>query len=189
MAQNDSVKTFGLDDLTESFWGKLVFWHVEYSSPLTGPGFLIMVTNDRKRYLIGFEDLPFGERCLGEKLNHIFQWSKDRKKYAIEGNGWKRVREKHDIGEAFVRDDVYESFMEAYSSEEGAAVCQLDDIVGLALGTKKLEYFTYIRTVKFAERIQKLDEERERNKLLPDHLKWKPLFVNNIKSNGRCGII
>ena len=45
MAQNDSVKTFGLDDLTESFWGKLVFWHVEYSSPLTGPGFLIMVTN------------------------------------------------------------------------------------------------------------------------------------------------
>ena len=187
MAQNDSVKTFGLDDLTESFWGKLVFWHVEYSSPLTGPGFLIMVTNDRKRYLIGFEDLPFGERCLGEKLNHIFQWSKDRKKYAIEGNGWKRVREKHDIGEAFVRDDVYESFMEAYSSEEGAAVCQLDDIVGLALGTKKLEYFTYIRTVKFAERIQKLDEERERNKLLPDHLKWKPLFVNNIKSNGQCG--
>lgn len=22
---------------------------------------------------------------------------------------------------------------------------------------------------------------------LPDHLKWKPLFVNNIKSNGQCG--
>ena len=50
---------------------------------------------------------------------------------------------------------------------------------------KELEYFTYIRTVKFAERIQKLDEERERNKLLPDHLKWKPLFVD--KSNGQCG--
>ncbi len=143
MAQNDFVKTFDLEDLTESFWKKVVFWHVAYSSSWTGPGFLIMVTNDRKRYLIGFEDLPFGELCLGEKLNHIFQWSKDRKKYAIEGNGWKRVRDKHDIGEAFVRDDVYESFMEAYSSEEGAAM-RLFDLVGLALGTKELERFTYI---------------------------------------------
>lgn len=191
MAQNDSVKTFDLEDLTESFWGKVVFWHVDYSSFMNESGFLIMVTNDRKRYLIGFEDLPFGERCLGEKLNPIFLWSKDRKKYAIEGNGWKRVRDKDDIGEAFVRDDIYKSFMEAYSSEEGATMRKLDDIVGLALGTKELEYFTYIRTVKFAERIRKemkkLDEERERNKIFPDHFKWKPLFVNNIKSNSQCG--
>ena len=78
MAQNDFVKTFDLEDLTESFWKKVVFWHVAYSSSWTGPGFLIMVTNDRKRYLIGFEDLPFGELCLGEKLNPIFLWSKDR---------------------------------------------------------------------------------------------------------------
>ena len=52
MAQNDFVKTFDLEDLTESFWEKVVFWHVVYSSVWTGPGFLIMVTNDRKRYLI-----------------------------------------------------------------------------------------------------------------------------------------
>ena len=191
MAQNDFVKTFDLEDLTESFWEKVVFWHVEYSSSWTGPGFLIMVTNDRKRYLIGFEDLPFGELCLGDKLNPIFLWSKDRKEYAIEGNGWKRVRDKRDIGEAFVRDDIYKSFMEVYSSEEGAAMCLLDDIVGLALGTKELERFTYIRTVKFREKFRKemkeFKEEHERNKLLPEHLKWKPLYVNNIKDNGQFG--
>ena len=187
MAQNDLVKTFDLEDLTESFWKKMVFWHVQYSSVWTGSGFLIMVTDDRKRYLIGFEDLPFGELCLGEKLNPIFLWSKDRKKYAIEGNGWKRVRDKNDIGEAFVRDDIYKSFMEAYSSEEGAAMYSLADVVGLALGTKELECFTYIRTVKLREKFQKEMKEIERSKLLPKHLKWKPLFVNNIKSNGQFG--
>ena len=44
MAQNDFVKTFDLEDLTESFWKKVVFWHVQYSSSWTGLGFLIMVT-------------------------------------------------------------------------------------------------------------------------------------------------
>ena len=44
MAQNDSVKTFDLEDLTESFWGKVVFWHVDYSSFMNESGFLIMVS-------------------------------------------------------------------------------------------------------------------------------------------------
>ncbi len=44
-----NIKTFDLEDLTESFWKKVVFWHVSHSSAWTDTGFLIMVTNAYKQ--------------------------------------------------------------------------------------------------------------------------------------------
>jgi hypothetical protein len=83
--------TFYLKDLDEEFWAKVVFFQIYHSSGSGGPEALWLVTEDKKKYYLGFEGLPFNEYYLAENLNDLFKQSDEcdgsRKPYVIEGKG------------------------------------------------------------------------------------------------------
>ncbi len=197
--------TFDLMDLDEEFWSKVVFFQIYHSSGLGGPGALWLVTEDKKKYYLGFENLPFNEYFLADNLHQIFkkidEWDGHRKPYVIEGKGWKYLRGL-DItidGEALIREDYYEAFLEAAFNKELVkkngrfGFYDLPAIVGLALGTESLERVDYIRSAKAQEkyykRIEELHEEHERHKLLPEHFVWKQMYPPNNGIMGEYALI
>ena len=195
--------TFDLQDLDEKFWSKVVFFQIYNSSGLGGPGALWLVTEDRKKYYLGFEDLPFNEYRLAENLNDLFErsaeWIDHCHPFAIEGKGWTSLKglDIKFFGEALIRDDIYEAIREVALNKElvekkvYGGYYNLPDIVGLALGTESLERVDYIRSVKAQEKQNKLMEEahaeHESKKLLPEHILWKPMHVNNMAENPVMG--
>ena len=198
----DGDKTFDLKDLTDDFWKKVVFFEITHSSGLGGLGALWLVTEDKKKYYLGFEDLPFSEYDLAENLHFMFTQTDEIEnghfRYAIEDDGWHYI---HGIlfhsSDAFVRDDIYEEFFKVALDEEVVkekvhfGYYNLPDIVGLALGTDYLERIDYIRSVRAKEKeaqlIKEFNDEYERNEFLPEHLVWKPMHTNNIKENSAYG--
>ena len=196
-------KTFDLSDLTEEFWETVVFFHVYHSSGLGGPGALWLVTKDKKKYYLGFEDLPFNEYSLAENLHPMFAQKSEmidgRYPYVIEDDGWIYLKGKDQIiwGNSLIREDVYEAFREVALDKKMVkekvfmGYHNLPDIVGLALGTDSLERVDYIRSVKAQEelnkRIKEAEEEHERVKLLPEHFIWKPMHENNMAVNPVVG--
>lgn len=181
-------KTFDLEDLTDYFWKKVVFFELCHSSGLGGPGALWMVTEDKKKYYLGFEDLPFSEDNLCAMLS----------RYKKEDDDWHDIHGLpfHTMG-ALVRGDIYENFNRIARDENlvkekvDFGYYNLSDIVGLALGTESLERINYICSVRAQEKEARLrkerNEERERNKFLPEHLVWKPMHKNNMKANSVFG--
>ena len=195
--------TFDLQDLDEEFWSNVVFFQIYHSSGLGGPGALWLVTEEKKKYYLGFEDLPFNEFFLAENLNELFEktdeWDGARHPYLIENNGWIYLKGL-DItveGEALIRKDIYEAFRKVALNKELVnekaryGFYDLPAIVGLALGTDSLERVDYIRSVKAQEKHDRLMEEAhaeyERKKLLPEHIVWKPMHMNNIADNPVVG--
>lgn len=187
-------KIFDLKDLNDCFWEKVVYFGICYSTGLGGYGNVIMVTEDKKKYDLGFEDLPFSEYRLAENLHPMFAYTDRRENgytvYEVEEKGWHRVKDVWELEEDFIRDDIYEKFLEIRKNMPWRDSC-LEDLVGLALGTENLECFEYIRSriarEKEAKLIKEMNAEHERNKLLPEHLIWRPMHVNNIRENPICG--
>ena len=156
--------TFDLKDLDEEFWSKVVFFQIYHSSGLGGPGALWLVTEDKKKYYLGFEDLPFNEYYLAENLNDLFkqsdEWKSARHPYLIEDSGWILLEDIDPIvaEEALIREDVYESFRQVYYNKDLVkkksrfGIPDLPDIVGLALGADSMERIDYIRSLKAQEK-------------------------------------
>ena len=191
-------KTFDLDDLDDEFWKKVVFFEIWHSSGLGGPGGLWMVTEDKKKYYLGFEDLPFNEYKLAENLHPMFSLSnkleRGRHRYAIEDDGWQFIQgDPLFTAGAMIRDDIYEVFIEVAKDKNLVkekvefGYYNLPDIVGLALGTESMERINYIHSVRAQEKLERrmkeIDEEHERNKFLPEHMIWKPMHENDLKEN------
>lgn len=67
----------------------------------------------------------------------------------------------------------------------------LPDIAGLAMGSESLGRMNHIRYVSELEKeerlIKELNKEHERNKLLPEHLVWKTMHLNNMSENSVVG--
>lgn len=203
----DEEKTFDLDDLDDEFWEKVVFFEIWHSSGLGGPGGIWMVTEDKKKYYLGFEDLPFSEYKLAENLHPMFSLTNKLEsghhRYVLENDGWKFIHGDPLItAGAMIKNDIYEKFIEVVNNKNLVkekvefGYYNLPDIVGLSLGTESLERINYIRSVLAQEKLDRLmreiDEEHERNKFLPEHLIWKPMHVNNMKENrifGECALI
>ena len=196
-------KTFDLEDLTEECWEKVIFFQIYHSSGLGGPGVLCLVTKDKKKYYLGFEDLPFNEYFLDKNLHPMFkkssEWVGKRCPYLIESNGWVFLKYTDHVlfREALIREDMYESFRKVALNKDLVmkkikyGYWNLPDIVGLALGAESLERLNYIRSVKAWEKYDKLietaHEEYERKKLLPEHIVWKPMRMNNMADNPVIG--
>lgn len=197
----DEDKTFDLDDLNDEFWKKVIFFEIRHSSGLGGPGVFWMVTEDKKKYCLGFQGLPFSEYELADHLHPMFLQTNKLKnghhRYAMEDD-WHYIQgpEFHTTG-AMIRDDIYEKFIGVAKDEKRIkekverGYYNLPDIVGFALGTESLERIDYIRFVhareEEARRIKEINAEHERNKLLPEHLIWKPMHMNNMEENSILG--
>lgn len=197
----DEEKTFDLDDLDDEFWKKVVFFEIQHSSGLGGPGALWMVTEDKKKYCLGFQGLPFSEYDLADNLHPMFlqtnKLENGHHRYVIEDD-WHYIHgpEFHTTG-AMIRDDIYAKFIEIAKDENlikekvEFGYYNLPDIVGLALGTESLERIDYINFLHAREeeerRIKEINEEHEKNKLLPEHLIWNPMYMNNMIVNPILG--
>lgn len=185
------TNTFDLEDLNDDFWKKVVYFEIWPSSGLGGPGCVWFVTEDKKEYYLGFEALPFSENELGEHFPFFKQTGKYKNghmTYEIEKEGWHYLSDKGGL----VRGDIRQELQKAISDKKLAqGESKLDflhtpDIVGLVLGTDKLERVDYIRSVILRENDEKerkeREAEREKNKLTAEHFDWKPLYPNNMKN-------
>lgn len=185
------MNTFELKDLDQAFWDKVVFIQIMHSSGLGGPGMILLITNDKKVYVLDVTDLPFSEYEL-EKLNVLLKCHRvdsvpgRYSVYEAESKGFKYSKK----GSVLLKKEYFEKYEEKWQEAHDAKFNFVyePDIMGQVLGVDKLEKYNLVQALKRQEEEQRAyeasKEKHEKKKLTEKYFEWKPLYMNNRYSEG-----
>ena len=166
--------SFKFEDLNDNLFEKLIAFSYSMGSGLGGPGVIIMLTSDRKEYVIGQEG--FERDWLHPE--HTFPFMVEA--FSEKSDNWIRISKKHASERIYCRKELQSQInhvMENYRRKKGllfnweSMICQI-------LGIDDLEHIIYDKT----ERIRKRDEQER--KQLEEHFKsvlLKPDFIEGHK--------
>lgn len=181
-------RTFKLEELNQEFWNKVIFFEINPSSGMGGPGCLWLITSDVKLYCIGFEGFPY-EGKLGEFHPLLgVEFRNGKVLYQAEQQGFKRY-ENHLV---FVKEQYYEEFKKAYYVVWHKNIARIHyvhmpNVMALALGVSEIERFDYEVSVQkrkeFQMAMDRNDRERAKKKLSEKQFEWLPLYIGNIPSS------
>lgn len=179
--------TFKLSDLNQSFWDKVIFIQVCYSSGLGGPGAIWIITNEHKLYVIGITELPFNEWMDLEKLTpllDVINLPNGVEAYKAETVGYKYSN----LGYVLIKEEYFDQYEEMWKlvydmDQYKIHYVHEPDVMKLVLGCEDMERLDLEDTVERIERekqeYDRLEKEYNARKLTADYLDWKPIYDNN----------
>jgi len=203
---------FSLDAFNDEFFKKVIAVYYSASSGMGGPGVLRLLTDENIQYEIGMDmmrDDPFFNKIekgtefmqvaanvpMLERTDVDAEDEKYRKKFRDELEGWAYRRLKPSMGIYLVRDD----YLEVDSDESVSRLMDSEDdthrvilwpfgIIGRFLMQygKKPKTYLYEGTRDYRIHLQKkweeYEAERERLRIRPEDVEWKPRYDNNCKA-------
>ena len=152
-------------------------------SGLGGPGVIIMLTSDRKEYVIGREG--FESDWLHPE--HTFPFMVEA--FSEKSDKWIRISKRYASERIYCRKELQSQInhvMENYRKKNGL-LYNWESMIWQILGIDDVEHIIYDKTEEFRERDEqerKQSEEHFKNVLLkPDSFEWHKLYYNNCIPN------
>jgi hypothetical protein len=148
-------------------------------SGLGGPGVIIMLTSDRKEYVIGREG--FERDWLHPE--HTFPFMVEA--FSEKSDKWIRISKRYASERIYCRKELQSQInhvMENYRKKDGL-LYNWESMIWQILGIDDVEHIIYDKTEEFRERDEqkrKQSEEHFKSVLLkPDSFEWHKLYYNN----------
>lgn len=171
--------SFKFEDLNDNLFEKLIAFSYSMGSGLGGPGVIIMLTSDRKEYVIGQEG--FERDWLHPE--HTFPFMVEA--FSEKSDNWIRISKKHASERIYCRKELQSQInhvMENYRREKGL-LFNWESMIWQILGIDDVEHIIYDKTEKIRKRDEqerKQSEEHFKSVLLkPDSFEWHKLYYNN----------
>lgn len=171
--------SFGYDDLNIELFNKIIAFSYSMCSGLGGPGMIVMLTGDGKKYLIGQEGFE-GNWLYPE---HTFPFMAEA--FSENSDKWIRISKRYASERIYCRKELQSQInhvIENYRKKNGL-LYNWESMIWKILGIDDVEYIIYDKTEEFRERDEqkrKQSEEHFKNVLLkPDSLEWHKLYYNN----------
>ena len=171
--------SFKFEDLNDNLFEKLIAFSYSMGSGLGGPGVIIMLTSDRKKYVIGQEG--FERDWLHPE--HTFSFMVDA--FSEKSDNWIRISKKHASERIYCRKELQSQInhvMENYRRKK-ELLFNWESMIWQILGIDDVEHIIYDKTEKIHKRDEqerKQSEEHFKSVLLkPDSFDWHKLYYNN----------
>ncbi len=171
--------SFGYDDLNIELFNKIIAFSYSMGSGLGGPGMIVMLTGDGKKYLIGQEGFE-GNWLYPE---HTFPFMAEA--FSENSDKWIRISKRYASERIYCRKELQSQInyvIENYRKKNGL-LYNWESMIWKILGIDDVEYIIYDKTEEFRERDEqkrKQSEEHFKNVLLkPDSFEWHKLYYNN----------
>ena len=175
--------SFKFEDLNDNLFEKLIAFSYSMGSGLGGPGVIIMLTSDRKEYVIGREG--FESDWLHPE--HTFPFMVEA--FSEKSDKWIRISKRYASERIYCRKELQSQInhvMENYRKKNGL-LYNWESMIWQILGIDDVEHIIYDKTEEFRERDEqerKQSEEHFKNVLLkPDSFEWHKLYYNNCIPN------
>ena len=175
--------SFKFEDLNDNLFEKLIAFSYSMGSGLGGPGVIIMLTSDRKEYVIGREG--FESDWLHPE--HTFPFMVEA--FSEKSDKWIRISKRYASERIYCRKELQSQInhvIENYRKKNGL-LYNWESMIWQILGIDDVEHIIYDKTEEFRERDEqerKQSEEHFKNVLLkPDSFEWHKLYYNNCIPN------
>lgn len=175
--------SFKFEDLNDNLFEKLIAFSYSMGSGLGGPGVIIMLTSDRKEYVIGREG--FESDWLHPE--HTFPFMVEA--FSEKSDKWIRISKRYASERIYCRKELQSQInhvMENYRKKNGL-LYNWESMIWQILGIDDVEHIIYDKTEEFRERDEqerKQSVEHFKNVLLkPDSFEWHKLYYNNCIPN------
>ena len=180
--------TFTLEDLDTNFWESLIFFKIQHSSGIGGPGCLWLITSDVKLYFIGFEGFPYSERRL-EEFHPLFERiSDENEKYKSHLKAEDIGFVKHPKETVCIKEKYYNAYCQEWQKEWDNNVSRIHyvhapTVMAQTLGLDKIDRYDWEISVKKQEEYyqwrQQCEEKHKQRELSEEYFEWNPLYLNN----------
>lgn len=175
--------SFKYEDLNDNLFEKIIAFSYSMGSGLGGPGMIVMLTGDGKKYLIGQEGFE-GNWLYPE---HTFPFMAEA--FSENSDKWIRISKRYASERIYCRKELQSQInhvIENYRKKNGL-LYNWESMIWKILGIDDVEYIIYDKTEEFRERDEqkrKQSEEHFKNVLLkPDSFEWHKLYYNNCIPN------
>ena len=171
--------SFKYEDLNDNLFEKIIAFSYSMGSGLGGPGMIVMLTGDGKKYLIGQEGFE-GNWLYPE---HTFPFMAEA--FSENSDKWIRISKRYASERIYCRKELQSQInhvIENYRKKNGL-LYNWESMIWKILGIDDVEYIIYDKTLEFRkldELERKQLEEHFKNVLLkPDSFEWHKLYYNN----------
>lgn len=171
--------SFKFEDLNDNLFEKLIAFSYSMGSGLGGPGVIIMLTSDRKEYVIGREG--FESDWLHPE--HTFPFMVEA--FSEKSDKWIRISKRYASERIYCRKELQSQInhvIENYRKKDGL-LYNWESMIWQILGIDDVEHIIYDKTEEFRERDEqkrKQSQEHVKSVLLkPDSFEWHKLYYNN----------